>query len=193
MGLFTATTVRMSHRKFSAPRHGPMGFYPKKRASRLRPKVKALPKDDPSKPVHVTSFLAYKAGMTHIVRVSDKPGSKLNKKEVVEACTIIETPPMVCVGVVGYIETPRGLRNFKSVWAEHLGEECRRRFYKKWTDDDGKKEIEKDLAKIKKYCSVVRIIAHTQVKLLRKRIKKAHIMEIQLNGGSIADKVDFAV
>merc|ERR1711915_243136 len=151
------------------------GFYPKKRASRLRPKVKALPKDAPSKPVHVTSFLAYKAGMTHIVRVSDKPGSKLNKKEVVEACTIIETPPMVCVGVVGYIETPRGLRNFKSVWAEHLGEECRRRFYKnwhrskkraftnaskKWTDDDGKKEIEKDLAKIKKYCSVVRIIAH---------------------------------
>merc|ERR1712128_277869 len=147
-------------------------------------------------------------GMTHIVRVSDKPGSKLNKKEVVEAVSIVETPPMVCVGVVGYIETPRGLRNFKSVWAEHLGEECRRRFYKnwhkskkraftnaskKWTDDVGKKEIEADLAKIKKYCCTVRIIAHTQVKLLRKRIKKAHIMEIQLNGGSVADKVDFAV
>merc|ERR1712198_814576 len=170
--------------------------------------VKAFPKDDPSKPVHVTAFLGYKAGMTHIVRVSDKPGSKLNKKEVVEAVTVVETPPMVCVGVVGYIKTPRGLRNFKSVWAEHLGEECRRRFYKnwhkskkraftnaskKWTDEVGKKEIESDLAKIKKYCAVVRIIAHTQVKLLRKRIKKAHIMEIQLNGGSIADKVDFAV
>merc|ERR1712215_335592 len=198
----------MSHRKFSAPRHGSMGFYPKKRASRLRPKVKAFPKDDPAKPVHVTAFLGYKAGMTHIVRVSDKPGSKLNKKEVVEAVTIVETPPMVCVGVVGYIKTPRGLRNFKSVWAEHLGEECRRRFYKnwhkskkraftnaskKWTDEVGKKEIEADLAKIKKYCSTVRIIAHTQVKLLRKRIKKAHLMEIQLNGGTIADKVDFAV
>merc|ERR1711915_1099763 len=64
---------------------------------------------------------------------------------------------------------------------------------KKWTDEVGKKEIESDLAKIKKYCAVVRIIAHTQVKLLRKRIKKAHLMEIQLNGGSIADKVDFAV
>jgi len=198
----------MSHRKFSAPRHGSMGYYPKKRASRLRPRVKAFPKDDPSKPVHVTSFLGFKAGMTHIVRVSDKPGSKLNKKEVVEAVSIVETPPMVVVGVVGYIETPRGLRNFKAVWAEHLGEECRRRFYKnwhkskkraftnaskKWTDDVGKKEIEADLAKIKKYCSSVRIIAHTQVKMLRQRIKKAHIMEIQLNGGSIADKVDFAV
>jgi len=130
MGLSRRDSDKMSHRKFSAPRHGSMGFYPKKRASRLRPKVKAFPKDDPSKPVHVTSFLGYKAGMTHIVRVSDKPGSKLNKKEVVEAVSIVETPPMVCVGVVGYIETPRGLRNFKSVWAEHLGEECRRRFYK---------------------------------------------------------------
>merc|ERR1711875_138791 len=35
-------------------------------------------------------------------------------------------------------------------------------------------------------------IAHTQQKLLRKRQKKAHIMEIQLNGGSVADKVDYA-
>merc|ERR1712235_97884 len=54
------------------------------------------------------------------------------------------------------------------------------------------KEIEKDLAQIKKYCEVVRLIAHTQQKLLRKRQKKAHIMEIQLNGGSVADKVDYA-
>jgi len=38
----------------------------------------------------------------------------------------------------------------------------------------------------------VRIICHTQQKLLRRRQKKAHIMEIQLNGGSVADKVDFA-
>merc|ERR1712234_71485 len=57
----------------------------------------------------------------------------------------------------------------------------------------GKKEIQKDLNQIKKYCTVVRLIVHTQMKILRKRIKKAHIMEIQLNGGSIADKVDFAV
>merc|ERR1712150_392998 len=53
------------------------------------------------------------------------------------------------------------------------------------------KEIEKDLNQIKKYCSVVRLIAHTQQKILRRRQKKAHIMEIQVNGGTIAEKVDF--
>ena len=58
----------------------------------------------------MTCFMGYKAGMTHIVREVDRPGSKVNKKEVVEAVTIVETPPMVAIGVVGYIETPRELR-----------------------------------------------------------------------------------
>merc|ERR1712244_6772 len=206
MGLFLRTAA-MSHRKFSAPRHGSMGFYPKKRSKRHRGKVKAFPKDDSSKPCHLTAFIGYKAGMTHIVREADRPGSKVNKKEIVEAVTIIETPPMMSVGVVGYIETPRGLRALKTVWAEHIGEECRRRFYKnwskskkkaftkaskKWEDDLGKKEIAKELNQIKKYCSVVRLICHTQQKLLRRRQKKAHIMEIQINGGTVAQKVDYA-
>ena len=30
------------------------------------------------------------------------------------------------------------------------------------------------------------------MKLLKKRQKKAHVMEIQLNGGTIAEKVDYA-
>ena len=33
----------------------------------------------------------------------------------------------------------------------------------KWTDEAGKKEIEKDFAKLKRYCSIIRVIAHTQV------------------------------
>merc|ERR1712115_426030 len=177
MGLYNRN-IGMSHRKFEAPRHGSKGFLPKKRSKRHRGKAKAFPKDDPSKPVHLTCFMGYKAGMSHIVRELDRPGSKMNKKEIVEAVTIIETPPIMCIGVVGYIETPRGLRALKTVWAEHIGEECRRRFYKNWEDDLGKKEIAKELNQIKKYCSVVRLICHTQQKLLRRRQKKAHIMEI---------------
>lgn len=37
--------------------------------------VKAFPKDDPSKAPRLTAFMGYKAGMTHIVREVDKPGS----------------------------------------------------------------------------------------------------------------------
>jgi len=56
----------------------------------------------------------------------------------------------------------------------------------------GRKTIEKDFKKIVRYCSVVRVIAHTQMKLLKQRQKKAHVMEIQLNGGTVQDKVDWA-
>jgi len=184
-----------------------MGFAPRKRSKRHLGKVKSFPKDDPSKPIHLTAFVGFKAGMTHIVRDVDKPGSKVNKKEVVEAVTILETPPLVIMGVTGYIETPRGLRGFKTVWAEHIAEDAKRRYYKnwykskkkafskaskKWQDEDGKKSIEEDLAKMKKYCTTIRVIAHTQQKLMRHKDKKAHIIEIQVNGGTIAQKVDWA-
>ena len=61
--------------------------------------------------------------------------TETTKKELVETCeavTIIETPPMVVVGVVGYVRTAQGLRCFHTVWAEHLSDEVRRRFYKNW-------------------------------------------------------------
>lgn len=58
--------------------------------------------------------------------------SEINKKEVVEAITVLETPPLIIVGAVGYIETPYGSRALINVWAQHLSEECRRRFYKNW-------------------------------------------------------------
>merc|ERR1712007_350292 len=48
------------------------------------------------------------------------------------------------------------------------------------------------LDKIKKYCSTVRLIAHTQMKLIPLKQKKAHIIELQVNGGDAAAKVDFA-
>jgi len=195
----------MSHRKFERPRHGSLGFLPRKRACRHRGKVKTFPKDDQTKPCHLTAFLAYKAGMTHILRDVDKPGSKAHKKEVVEAVTILEAPPMVVVGVVGYVETAQGLRALTTVWAEHLNDEVKRRFYKNWYKSkkkaftryakkyaDGQKDIDTELARIKQYCQVVRVIAHTQIRKLKIGQKKAHLMEIQVNGGSIEEKVAFA-
>ncbi len=166
----------------------------------------AFPRDDASKPVHLTAFIGFKAGMTHVVRDMDRPGSKLHKKEVVEAVTIIETPPMVVVGLVGYVETPRGLRPLTTVWAEHLSDDMRRRFYKNWYrcqrkaftaaskkhSTDAGKPIAAQLERIKATAAVVRVLIHSQPRLTSIGQKKAHVMEVQLNGGSIAEKVDWA-
>jgi len=190
----------MSHRKFEAPRHGSLGFLPRKRSARSRGKVKSFPKDDASKAPHMTAFMGYKAGCTHVIR--EYEGKKAEKKEVCECVTIIECPPMIVCGLVGYIETPRGLRSLTTVWAKTLSDEVKRRFYKNWAASKKRaftryvktfdENHEKELARMKKYCTVIRVLAHTQMKLLHLGQKKAHVMEIQINGGKdAAEKVDF--
>lgn len=182
-----------------------MGFLPRKRTRKHRGKVRSFPRDDQSKPVHLTAFMGYKAGMTHVVRDIDRPGSKLHKKENVEAVTILECPPMVVVGVVGYVETPQGLRTLTTVWAKNLSESLLRRFYKSWYKskqkaftkygkkvEDNSEAIAEQLERIKKHCSIVRVIAHTQIGLVKLRQRKAHVMEIQVNGATTAEKVDYA-
>ena len=54
-----------------------------------------------------------------------------------------------------------------------------------------RKDINAELTRMKKYCTVIRVIAHTQSRKLNLRAKKAHVMEIQVNGGSVSDQVDF--
>jgi len=78
----------------------------------------------------------------------------------------------------------------------------KRKFYRNWYRSKKKafskhankddKDIAAQLAHLKKYCSVIRVIAHTQIRKVNIGSKKANMMEIQVNGGSVADKVDFA-
>jgi len=200
----------MSHRKFEHPRQGHLGFLPKRRTKYTKGKIRHFPKDDASKPVHLTAFMGYKAGMTHVVRTFDKrEGKKTVKKDCVDAVTIVETPPIKVVGMVGYIETPRGLRALTTVWAQNLPQGVIRRFYKNYyaskkrafanyskkyeENAESKQHVNRDIRRVKSYCSVVRVLCATQIEKCKLRQRKAHVMEIQINGGKVADKVDWAV
>jgi len=114
---------------------------------------------------------------------------------------------MFVVGIVGYVKTPHGLRSLTTVWSQSLNQDFLRRMYRNWyrskrkaftkhakryATERGKKEIEGEYAKIAKYCSTVRVVAHTQVRLVGGSQKRAHVMEIQINGGDTAAKVEFA-
>lgn len=54
--------------------------------------------------------MGYKAGMTTVVRDLDRPGAKMHKKEIVEAATVIETPP-VCFTLIEEMGRDGGLQN----------------------------------------------------------------------------------
>ena len=74
------------------------------------------------------------------------------------------------------MNTPRGLRSLNTIWAQHLSEDLKRRFYKNWCKskkkaftkyskkdetDEGQKDIQTQLEKMKKYATVRRVLAHT--------------------------------
>lgn len=196
----------MSHRKFEHPRCGSLGFLPRKRTKNHRGRIRKFPRDDATKPVHLTAFVGFKAGMTHIVREVNKPGSRLNKKEVVEAATVIETPKMVVVGVTGYTNTPRGLKKIRTLFAEHLSESVIRRFYKRYRGKDHfrafkvyqkpenwKKHVDRDLPLLKRRAHVIRVLCHPKMSDVRHVGKiKAPLVEIQVNGGTVDEKVTWS-
>ena len=196
----------MSHRKYEHPRCGSLGFLPRKRTKKHHGHIRKFPKDDKTKKVHLTAYCGFKAGMTHIVREVVKPGSRLHKKEVVEGVTIVECPKMVIVGVVGYVETPRGLKAVKTLFAEHLSECAIRRFYKRYRGknhykafnkyqqkETWTKNFEESVKTLKKRCQVIRVIAHPKMQDIKhlKQIK-APLVEIQVNGGTVEEKIKFA-
>merc|ERR1712070_187194 len=59
--------------------------------------------------------------------------------------------------------------------------------------ENSKKHVNRDIQRIRKYCSVVRVLVATQIEKCKLRRKKADLMEIQVNGGNTSAKVDWAV
>jgi len=90
-----------------------------------------------------------------------------------------------------------------------LSDEVKRRFYKnfhkgkkkaftkyskRWEDaSKSGKPMEAEVERAKKYCQVIRAICHTQIGKVKIGQKKANIKEVQINGGTTEQKVDFAM
>jgi large subunit ribosomal protein L3e len=137
--------------------------------------------------------------MTHVLRSVNRANSRLNKKDALESVTVVEVPPLVGIGIVGYKETPQGLKPITTAWAAQVGEEVKRRYYKNWYASKktafSKLAPEKSADRIKKLlqeATVVRLIAHSVPQSVKLGSKKAELIEIQVNGGAPAAKVQFA-
>ncbi|KAI5172047.1 large subunit ribosomal protein L3e [Nematocida sp. LUAm3] len=195
----------MSHRKYEAPRHGSLAFLPRKRAKSFRPSIPSYPKDSEEQPVHLTTFFAYKAGMTHVLRESEREKTKQGSKEIVDPVSILEVPACVAFGLVGYQTTPKGLKIVKTILAEHIDESVKRRYYKRYERSQKTALsqyplkykngiIEEQIKEVREKADVIRLLIHSQITKIKSiNSKKAHIMESQLNGGTAQEKIDFAL
>ncbi len=189
----------MGARKKHAPRRGSLGLRPRKRASRLVPKIRSWPEVDSEKPLPL-AFLVYKAGMTHVFMIDDRPGSVTEGKEIFVPVTILEAPPMVVLAVRAYGYDPNiGLYTLTEAWTqpEEVMNKYKLDIYrvlpKTFRVPDPEKQLkrmEELLEKIKD----VRIIAATQPRLVGGLSKKKpDLLEIRIGGGSgIEERLRYA-
>ncbi len=170
------------------PRHGSMGFSPRKRSESPIPHFSSWPDPDGGNP-KVQGFAGYKAGMTHAIVVDYRPTSTTSGQEVQIPVTVLEVPPMHVAAVRLYRRAPEGLRTSAEVWSPKLDKELRRVFPipKDYDIDEAWKKVEP--AQV----DDVRLITYTQPGLLTGiPKKKPDLMENRVGGGSIEDRIKYA-
>ncbi len=172
--------------KYSRPRRGSLAFSPRKRASRIIPRIRSWPNYD-GEP-KLLGFAGYKAGMTHVIMIDDRKNSPTYGDEIVVPVTVIECPPMKVMGIRVYKNSPYGLQIAGEVWTNELDEFLGRRLNlpKKTPDVDKLREIE-DIAE-------VRVITYTQpYKITGVPKKVPDVMEQKVGGSDINAVLDYAI
>ena len=155
------------------------------------PRIKSWPKVDE---VRMLGFAGYKAGMTHVLMVDDRPG--LTKgKEVFMPVTVVETPPVFVYGIRAYRRGYLGLETATEVWYHSINENVKRRLRnlpKNYDEEAFKEKLGKledmiDEGEI----AEVRLLVHTQPWLIKLK-KKPEIMEYAIGGNDVKAKFEYA-
>ncbi len=183
----------MGARKKHAPKRGSLAFTPRKRAKSLNPDIKTWPKIDSPEP-KLLGFSGYKAGMTHVYYIDEYQFSPYKGQEIFSAVTIVETPPLFMLGIVGYKidKQANALRSAYTVVSEDFPENVKRRI-KTLVGRDVTDKLSK-LESMLDELAVLRMLVATQPTKAGIHKKKPEVFEIQIGGGSdIAQQFKYAV
>ena len=176
------------------PRSGSLAFYPRKRAKREMPSFKSFP-DIKTDSVKALNFLGYKAGMLHLVALSEHEKATSYGQEIAVPVTAIECPILKVYGVRAYGKTNEGLKAISEITVDKVDKHFRRKvtaFKKKHKKKGEKEEKEKkveeikpgleDLEKKKDEIAEIRLLVHTQPALTTIGKKKPELTEVKLSG-----------
>ena len=158
------------------PTRGSKAFYPKKRASRIYPKIKSWPKIKEVKP---SGFAGYKAGMSHVMVTDTNPNSKTKGQQISRPVTVLDCPK---ISVFGFRCYSKNKTSF-DVFSESLNKNLSRKI----KVSKQPKKIEERLNKIPKETSKINLICHTNPTFK----KKPEIFEIAL-GGNLEEQLKYA-
>jgi len=150
--------------------------------------------------------MGYKAGMTHIFIVEDKPGSPNLGKETVHPATVLDAPPILVCAVRAYVKNQHGLQTSTEAWMKKPPKDFNRVLTPPKNSDpsQGFKKMEEDLARITEFRLLVttqprlagvtefRLLVTTQPRLAGVPKKKMDMMEIKIDGGPIEEQLKHA-
>ncbi|MGD2066895.1 MAG: 50S ribosomal protein L3, partial [Candidatus Bathyarchaeota archaeon] len=134
-------------------------------------------------------FMGYKAGMTHITMIEDKPGSLHTGKETAHPATILDVPPIIIFAIRAYTKDQYGLHTFTEAWMKSPPKDFDRAFVlpEEFNTEENLKKIEENIEDI----AEIRILAATQPRLAAVPKKKPDISEIKVDGGSIQEQFEY--
>ncbi|MEK6837572.1 MAG: 50S ribosomal protein L3, partial [Nanoarchaeota archaeon] len=101
--------------KAKHPRRGSLQFWPRKRAARSYPRIRnhIIPSEG-----RLSGFAGYKAGMTHLMVVDNRPNAMTKGEVVAVPVTVIECPPLRVASTRLYTNSPNGLKLSKEIFGE---------------------------------------------------------------------------
>lgn len=162
--------------KAHAPRRGSMQFWPRKRSKHNLARVRSWPQNTQVKPL---AFIGYKAGMTHLLAMDNRPKALTKDTDISLPATIIDCPPLIVYGISFY----KNSQKISQILAPKLNKFLGRKI------PLIKKEAKK-ITDIKEFDDL-RLLVHTQPKLTSTGNKKPKLLEIAL-GGSKEEKLKYA-
>ncbi len=107
---------------FGQPRRGSMAFYPRVRASKQTPSIKAK-----SNEPKALSFMAYKVGMTQVIGKNVHKGNPSFGQEIVLPVTVIAVPSMKVFGVRAYAKEDIGVQPLSDVLSDSIDQNLKRK------------------------------------------------------------------
>lgn len=178
----------MGHRKKHAPKRGSLAYLPRGRAARPVGRIRFWP--DVEEGPALLGFMGYKAGMTHIFMVEDKPGSPNLGKEIIYPATVVDVPPITICAIRAYAKNQYGLQTFTEAWMKDPQKDLDRVVVlpEHFNTEQGLKKMEESPEKIVEF----RLLAATQPRLSGTPKKKPDIMEIKVDGGSVKEQFEYA-
>ena len=131
-------------------------------------------------------FMGYKAGMTQVFMVEDKPGSPNLGKEIVHPVTVLDAPPILVCAIRAYTQNQYGLQSFTEAWMKKPPKDLNRSLTppKNSDSNQGLNKMEENLDKIAEF----RLLVATQPRLTGVPKKKMDMMEVKIDGGSIEEQ-----